>query len=168
MGLVRVPPPREARSLLYENQCPAMDSCGVMGMLWGHFGMCARVLRAVRSWPAHAAPRSSPIFARSRSSSMSGAAGCVSHGSVVRCVVVCPRGQGCLARGSADWRRLCWSRASGCLLLNVKGTFIGMSESRRGIINDAETATSVPCDPRENPKNHTTHSKHPHRETEIR
>ena len=28
MGLVRVPPPREARSLLYENRCPAMDSCG--------------------------------------------------------------------------------------------------------------------------------------------
>ena len=39
---------------------------------------------------------------------------------------------------------------SGCLLLNVKGTFIGMSESRRGIINGAETATSVPCDPRNN------------------
>jgi hypothetical protein len=39
-------------------------------------------------------------------------------------------------------------RCSGCLLLNVKGTFIGMSESRRGIINGAETATSVPCDPR--------------------
>ena len=35
MGLVRVPPPRKAHSLLYENQCPAMDSCGVMGMLWG-------------------------------------------------------------------------------------------------------------------------------------
>jgi len=32
----------------------------------------------------------------------------------------------------------------------VKGTFIGMSESRRGIINGAETATSVPCDPRKN------------------
>ena len=29
---------------------------------------------------------------------------------------------------------------SGCSLLNVKGTFIGMSESRRGIINGAETA----------------------------
>ena len=41
-----------------------------------------------------------------------------------------------------------WNRCSGCLLLNVKGTFIGMSESRRGIINGAETATSVPCDPR--------------------
>ncbi len=39
---------------------------------------------------------------------------------------------------------------SGCLLLNVKGTFIGMSESLRGIINYAETATSVPCDPRKN------------------
>ena len=35
MGLVRVPPPRKAHSLLYENQCQAMDSCGVMGMLWG-------------------------------------------------------------------------------------------------------------------------------------
>jgi hypothetical protein len=35
MGLVRVPPPREARSLLYENRCPAMDSCGVVGMFWG-------------------------------------------------------------------------------------------------------------------------------------
>ncbi len=34
------------------------------------------------------------------------------------------------------------------LRLNVKGTFIGMSESRRGIISGAETATSVPCDPR--------------------
>ena len=39
-------------------------------------------------------------------------------------------------------------RCSGCLLLNVKGTFIGMSESRRGLINGTETATSVPCDPR--------------------
>ena len=29
----------------------AADSCGVMGMLWGHFGMCASVLRAARSWP---------------------------------------------------------------------------------------------------------------------
>jgi hypothetical protein len=55
-------------------------------MLWGHFGMCARVLRAARSWPAHAAPRSSPVFAGSRSSSMSGAAGGVSHGSVVSVV----------------------------------------------------------------------------------
>ena len=35
MGLVRQTPPRKACSLLYENQCPAMDSCGVMGMLWG-------------------------------------------------------------------------------------------------------------------------------------
>jgi hypothetical protein len=64
----------------------AADSWGVMGMLWGHFGMCARVLRAARSWPAHAAPRSSPVFAWSRSSSMSGAAGGVSHGSVVSVV----------------------------------------------------------------------------------
>ena len=40
MGLVRVPPPREASSLLYENWCPAMDSCGVMGMFWG-LGRCA-------------------------------------------------------------------------------------------------------------------------------
>ena len=31
---------------------------------------------------------------------------------------------------------------------NVKGTFIGMSESRRGIISGAETAPSLPCDPR--------------------
>jgi hypothetical protein len=37
------------------------------------------------------------------------------------------------------------ARGSGCLLLNVKGTFIGMSESGRGIISGAETATSVPC-----------------------
>ena len=29
------PRPREARSLLYENLCPAMDSCGVMGMFRG-------------------------------------------------------------------------------------------------------------------------------------
>jgi hypothetical protein len=36
---------------------------------------------------------------------------------------------------------------SGCLLRSVKGTFIGMSESRRGIINGAEAATSVPCGP---------------------
>jgi hypothetical protein len=35
MGLLRVPSHREARSLLYENRCPAMDSCGVMGMFWG-------------------------------------------------------------------------------------------------------------------------------------
>jgi hypothetical protein len=35
MSLVRQTPPREARSLLYENRCPAMDSCGVMGMFWG-------------------------------------------------------------------------------------------------------------------------------------
>ena len=63
-----------------------MDSCGVMGMLWGHFGMCASVLRAARSWPAHAVPRSSPVFAGSRSSSMSGAAGGASHGSVVSVV----------------------------------------------------------------------------------
>ena len=35
MGLVRVPPTREAHSLLYENQCPAMYSCGVMGTFWG-------------------------------------------------------------------------------------------------------------------------------------
>ena len=40
--------------------------------------------------------------------------------------------------------RLFVYRGSGCLLLNVKGTFIGMSESHRGIINGAETATSVP------------------------
>jgi hypothetical protein len=46
-------------------------SCGVMG-IWGHFGMYARVLRAARSWPAHAAPRSSPVFAGSLSSCMSG------------------------------------------------------------------------------------------------
>jgi hypothetical protein len=26
-----------------------------------------------------------------------------------KCAAVCPRGQGCLARGSADWRRRCWS-----------------------------------------------------------
>ena len=39
-----------------------------------------------------------------------------------------------------------------------------MSESRRGIINGAETATSVPCDPRKKPKNYKTRSKHPHRE----
>jgi len=64
----------------------AADSCGVMGMLWGHFGMCASVLRAARSWPAHAVPRSSPVFAGSRSSSMSGAAGGASHGSVVSVV----------------------------------------------------------------------------------
>ena len=64
----------------------AADSWGVMGMLWGHFGMCARVLRAARSWPAHAAPRTSPVFAGSRSSSMSGAAGGASHGSVVSVV----------------------------------------------------------------------------------
>ena len=64
----------------------AADSWGVMGMLWGHFGMCARVLRAAQSWPAHAAPRSSPVFAWSRSSSMSGAAGDVSHGNVVSVV----------------------------------------------------------------------------------
>jgi hypothetical protein len=42
-----------------------------------------------------------------------------------------------------------------------------MSESHRGIINGAETATSLPCDPRKNPKNHTTRSKHPHRDPEI-
>jgi hypothetical protein len=53
----------------------------------------------------------------------------------------CLRGRG---EGEAASRTEC----SGCLLLNVKGTFIGMSESRRGIINGAETATSVPCDPR--------------------
>ena len=35
----------------------AADSCGVMDMLWGHFGMCASVLRAALSWPAHAVPR---------------------------------------------------------------------------------------------------------------
>ena len=64
----------------------ASDSCGVQGMLWGHFGMCASVLRAARSWPAHAVPRSSPVFAGSRSSSMSGAAGGASHGSVVSVV----------------------------------------------------------------------------------
>ena len=47
-------------------------------------------------------------------------------------------------------RRLCARRGTdggSGLLLNVKGTFIGMSESCRGIINGAETATSVPCDP---------------------
>jgi len=37
---------------------------------------------------------------------------------------------------------------SGCLLQSIKGTFIGMSESRRGIINCSEAATSVPYDPR--------------------
>jgi hypothetical protein len=46
MGLVRVPPPREARSLLYENRCPAMDSCGVMGMFWGlSAGVCVPCVR---------------------------------------------------------------------------------------------------------------------------
>ena len=74
----------------------AADSWGVMGMLWGHFGMCARVLRAARSWPAHAAPRTSPVFAGSRSSSMSGAAGGVSHGSVVSVVGNVPS---CVPRG---------------------------------------------------------------------
>ena len=59
---------------------------GCDGHVVGSFGMCARVLRAARSWPAHAAPRSSPVFAGSRSSSMSGAAGGVSHGSVVSVV----------------------------------------------------------------------------------
>jgi hypothetical protein len=38
----------------------------------------------------------------------------------------------------------------GCLLRNVKGTFIGMSESRKGITSGAETATNVPCDSRNN------------------
>ena len=33
------------------------------------------------------------------------------------------------------------SEVSGCLLRSVKGTFIGMSESRRGIINGAEGGT---------------------------
>ena len=42
------------------------------------------------------------------------------------------------------------NRVKGCLLQNVKRTFIGMSESRRGIMNGAETATSMPCDPRKN------------------
>jgi len=79
-------PPSAARAVLYGSLCMAAGSCGVMGMLWGHFGMCARVLRAARSWPAHAAPRTSPVFAGSRSSSMSGAAGGVSHGSVVSVV----------------------------------------------------------------------------------
>jgi len=63
-----------ARALLYGSLRMAADSWGVMGMLWGHFGMCARVLRAARSWPAPAAPRNSPVFAGSRSSSMSGPA----------------------------------------------------------------------------------------------
>jgi hypothetical protein len=40
-----------------------------------------------------------------------------------------------------------------------------MSEWRRGIINGAETATCHAT--QENPKNHTTRSKHPHREPEI-
>ncbi len=41
-------------------------------------------------------------------------------------------------------------QGSGCLLLNVKGTFIGMSESRRGIISGAETATNVPRQSKDN------------------
>jgi hypothetical protein len=53
-----------------------------MGISWGHSGMCAIVMWAARSWSAHAVPRSSPVFAGSRSSSMSVAGG-VSHGSVV-------------------------------------------------------------------------------------
>ena len=50
-------PPSAARAVLYGSLCMAADSCGVMDMLWGHFGMCASVLRAARSWPAHAVPR---------------------------------------------------------------------------------------------------------------
>jgi len=85
--LAALTPPRVARAAQYGILCMAADSCDVMGMLWGHFGMCARVLRAARSWPAHAAPRSSPVFAGSRSSSMLGAAGVVSVvGNVPSCV----------------------------------------------------------------------------------
>jgi hypothetical protein len=79
-------PPRAANDVLYGSLCMAADSFGVMGMLWGHFGMCARVLRAALSWLTHAAPRSSPVFAGSHSSSMSGAPGGVSHGIVVSVV----------------------------------------------------------------------------------
>jgi hypothetical protein len=64
------PPPSAARAVLYGSLCMAADSCGVMGMLWGHFGMCASVLRA--SWPAHAVPQelcSSRARARLRSAS---------------------------------------------------------------------------------------------------
>ena len=79
-------PPRAANDVLYGSLCMAADSFGVMGMLWGHFGMCARVLRAALSWLTHAAPCSSPVFAGSRSSPVSGAPGGVSHGIVVSVV----------------------------------------------------------------------------------
>ena len=47
---------------------------------------CVHVSCGPSGRAAHAAPRSSPVFAGSRSSSMSGAAGGVSHGSVVSVV----------------------------------------------------------------------------------
>jgi hypothetical protein len=47
MNLVRQTPPREARSLLYENRCPAMDSCGVMGMLWVSRQVCTCPVSAI-------------------------------------------------------------------------------------------------------------------------
>jgi len=47
-------------------------------------------------------------------------------------------------------RHCAHAKVKGCLLQNVKGTFIGMSEWHRGIINGFETASSVPCDPRKN------------------
>jgi hypothetical protein len=59
---------------------------GCDGHVVGSFGMCARVLRAARSWPAHAAQHSSPVFTGYRTSSMSGAVGGVSHDSVVSVV----------------------------------------------------------------------------------
>jgi hypothetical protein len=46
--------------------------------------------------------------------------------------------------GGQDGLRADWGK--GCLLRNVMGTFIGMSESRKGITSGAETATNVPCD----------------------
>ena len=48
-GSCSSPPPREARSLLYENRCPAMDSCGVMGMFWG-LSAGARTARSLWGW----------------------------------------------------------------------------------------------------------------------
>ena len=44
-GRAALTPPSAARALLYGSLRMAADSWGVMGMLWGHFGMCGRWLQ---------------------------------------------------------------------------------------------------------------------------
>jgi len=101
-SLATLTPPSAARPVLYGSLRMAADSWGVMGILWGLLA-CVHVSCGPRSPGRRPLPRAAHLFLPGRATlPCQGRRRQPWHRRERgwKCAVVCPRGQGCLARAS--------------------------------------------------------------------